>query len=321
MDNTSTIDCIVCPGFNCNRLLSDELVLDKLEKGMKAKYQQLITNGFVQSNRLIKWCPGPGCNKAIKISEMIQSGVRCTCGFYFCFKCTNEVHDLIPCQLLQDFANVKATNLEVASWLLLNSKQCPNCHVEIEKNGGCNHITCRMCRHEFCWICFAPWGVHNRCVSSDVQIIQTDDLRRLIDANNKRQTMIQSINFDEKMYKSTLKQQDLEAEEQWIKIDFVKHAVEVLLRCRRTLADSYVFAYFFRNDNDTQWIRFNLNQISLTQATEGLSHVLETKVNGSNFHEMKRLVKDHETLCKGLHRALFAHVQEGFEGDSWTKTM
>lgn len=30
-------------------------------------------------------------------------------------------------------------------------KKCPKCQVLIEKNGGCDHMTCKMCRHEWWW--------------------------------------------------------------------------------------------------------------------------------------------------------------------------
>lgn len=36
-------------------------------------------------------------------------------------------------------------------WMIAHTKNCPNCTVPIEKNEGCNHMTCKHCRHEFFW--------------------------------------------------------------------------------------------------------------------------------------------------------------------------
>lgn len=314
------MDCISCPGSSCSVPINDQLVIELIDANKKGKYEQLITNGYVQSCRLVKWCPSAGCERAIKVDVVNQPAVRCKCGSYFCFQCLEEIHDLIPCKLLKDFTEAKAAHLETASWLVENTKQCPNCHVNIEKNGGCNHISCSSCQHQFCWVCSSNWNFHFNCVAVPVSFLGTSKLRQLVDSNTKRQTMIQSVKLDEKMYKLQLHDQDLEFQEDWMKMDFVKTAVNILLRCRRTLADSFVFAYFFSNDEDTQWTLFDLNQKNLLKATEDLSHILETKVNCDNFHSMKFEINEKARYCRGLHRALFDHVQDGFENDSWQKT-
>ena len=33
----------------------------------------------------------------------------------------------------------------------LNTQICPNCHIRIEKNGGCPHMHCSRCDHNFTW--------------------------------------------------------------------------------------------------------------------------------------------------------------------------
>ena len=47
-------------------------------------------------------------------------------------------------------------------WLNRHTKKCPKCKSPIEKNNGCDHMTCKRqaggCGHEFCWRCLAPWG-------------------------------------------------------------------------------------------------------------------------------------------------------------------
>lgn len=40
---------------------------------------------------------------------------------------------------------------------LLFEEPCPKCGVLIQKNGGCPHMVCGKCRHEFCWFCLGPY--------------------------------------------------------------------------------------------------------------------------------------------------------------------
>jgi hypothetical protein len=48
-----------------------------------------------------------------------------------------------------------------ALWVAANTKRCPRCKTPIEKDEGCNHMSCRNCRKEFCWICMQDWTLHS----------------------------------------------------------------------------------------------------------------------------------------------------------------
>ena len=39
-------------------------------------------------------------------------------------------------------------------------KKCPHCRHPMEKDGGCQHISCR-CGHGFCWECLQDWNKHD----------------------------------------------------------------------------------------------------------------------------------------------------------------
>lgn len=174
------------------------------------------------------------------------------------------------------------------------------------------------------------YAAHN-CVPVEAHALKNTDMRRLANLDTKFQIMKQSIKLDQDMYKSKLDQQLEDVKEQWFKIDFLVEAVEILLSCRRTLADSYIFFYFYEipkneeNDqignkpNEVQWSLFEENHAHLTEATENLSHKLETIVDGDNFHEMKREIKDLTCSCKGFQRAITMQVAEGFENKVWEK--
>ncbi len=41
---------------------------------------------------------------------------------------------------------LKKEEAAVAHWKAVHTKQCPNCRVHIEKNGGCDHFTCDHCK-------------------------------------------------------------------------------------------------------------------------------------------------------------------------------
>lgn len=48
-------------------------------------------------------------------------------------------------------------NAENEQYIQQNTNQCPRCHAAVQRNGGCNHVTCRLCGEHFCYVCGGQW--------------------------------------------------------------------------------------------------------------------------------------------------------------------
>jgi len=55
------------------------------------------------------------------------------------------------CETAQHTLTNAAVSQAVSASLII--QQCPGCGVEVEKNGGCNHIACSLCPEHWCWGC------------------------------------------------------------------------------------------------------------------------------------------------------------------------
>lgn len=209
INNSACLAVIQCPGYKCETILSDDEIMKSLTYSQRGKYFQVITNEFVLSNRMLRWCPGKDCVNAIEMIDLVkQPAVRCLCGHHFCFSCSHFVHDLISCEVMKKFELLKSKDFASANWIASNCKQCPKCKSEINKNGGCNHMTCRQCSHEFCWICNSDWRTHGHTTCRGVRG-NSNDLsvdhhgRRLVGCVSKHGSMVDSTNVTRIIIRST----------------------------------------------------------------------------------------------------------------------
>jgi len=326
---------IQCPGFDCKILLEDDLVLRLIADGpVRERYKRRITEEFVDCHRLMKWCPGPDCTKVIKTSLTSHGHVRCECGFSFCFCCGGDVHDPVNCEILKVWMKKVEKDSETGNWMRENTKECPKCNALIEKNGGCNHMTCRIttCRYEFCWVCLGPWTPHgntwfkcNRFEAKDAQdardqlSVKRFELERFLFYSNRFKNHMDSLKFEDKLassVESTMK--SLCEKGLLIHMDFstIKNSVQILTRCRRTLAYTYVFAFALKKTN--QCHIFEDNQRDLEMATENLSELLEHRFNEEcEQKDIKVVILNQADYCEGRRKILMNHVREGEVLSSW----
>jgi len=90
-----------------------------------------------------------GCGKAI-YRKGKEEKLVCSCGQAVCFKCREEWHPGKTCkEMLETTFNKIAKKMPM--------KPCPKCNMMIEKNMGCNHMTCKHCTYQFCWLCLGEY--------------------------------------------------------------------------------------------------------------------------------------------------------------------
>jgi ariadne-1 len=149
-----------CPEFQCKQAMTRNAFETLCSPPVYEKYLMYLTRNFIETSSYMRWCPSPGCER-VAIGSGITT-VRCLCNFPFCFRCGQEAHDPSTCAQLATWQEKCQNESETANWILANTKKCPKCQTRIEKNQGCNHMSCKMCKHEFCWICMGAWSEHGQ---------------------------------------------------------------------------------------------------------------------------------------------------------------
>ena len=142
-----SVVAITCAQTDCNVVVDDEQIQQLItDPKVRAKYVRLTTDSYVETNRLLRWCPKPDCMHAFSVTNREAHTVTCVCGNQICFGCGESNHEPIGCDLLREWNKKSAGNNteridgKTANWIITNTKECPKCRTSIEKNGGCNHM-------------------------------------------------------------------------------------------------------------------------------------------------------------------------------------
>jgi len=152
-----------CMEPHCNRLASQEFLCRLLgaDSETMGKYRKFLLDQVVAESPALQFCPNRSCDQVLQIPQGgTELDVQCNCGCKFCVGCLDEGHAPVSCLCLRNWKGKDADDSMTATWLKANTKDCPKCNSQIEKNGGCNHMTCKKCRYEFCWLCFKDWRNH-----------------------------------------------------------------------------------------------------------------------------------------------------------------
>lgn len=165
---------VKCPAYDCDTPVDDVtfmgLVPDKFLKFLTMRQEKTV-----EVNSELKWCPGDKCNLVVKATSLRDTKetkvevepvpISCQCGHRWCFACQEEPHWPASCKEAAFFRSQTETyekliRTKAGGITSVNVKKCPHCHYPIEKHKGCPHMSCIMCKGEFCWACLGNWADH-----------------------------------------------------------------------------------------------------------------------------------------------------------------
>ncbi|CAL8102317.1 unnamed protein product [Orchesella dallaii] len=325
---------IECPESKCNVLLKEDFIKNVIKTDGEAiqRYDLLLINDYVTKNNYLKYCPGERCKV---IWKRILDGdtwnfqeVACDCGESYCFSCNHVWHFPLNCKLLELWRKKLSDESENSSWIMANTKPCPKCGSNIQKNGGCNHMTCRKCSHQFCWLCLTDWKDHrdfyycNRNadpVATEAQDAAKNHLQRFIFANDRYLGHGQSYDLEKNLLAGSLTRMDeiktVCGMGQLVDASFYVDAIKALLICRKLLQYSFAFVFFLERNSQVEI--FETNMINLHEAVEDLSHYLEEDKSIKDLGENKLKVLNLTNFCKHRRKVLIEHVNEGYADGKW----
>eukprot|EP01132_Coremiostelium_polycephalum_P008349 gene8349-10255_t len=162
-DGNGTLSPIRCPNRECKDHFIDEVTVETTALGTSEK----MTNRFISDSVLItrsNWCPKVSCGRIFypgNVKNVIPF-IPCNCNTIMCMSCgKNQVHWPCPCTKSQN-------DLADLAWIYGNTTLCPRCKWPIQKNQGCDHMTCSKCHNSFCYRCGGNYNGHSSsdCTSS-----------------------------------------------------------------------------------------------------------------------------------------------------------
>lgn len=299
------------------------------------KYQNLLDKDFVTLMDKTTFCPAPDCDKIIKCTKPLEDpnrkvpGVKCTCGKEFCFACSLDDHMPATCKIAKAWLKKCQDDSETANWISANTKECAKCHSTIEKSGGCNHMTCQKCKHEFCWICMGDWSLHgtsyyncSRYDEADSMAARSEQdksrsqLKRYLHYYNRYMNHLDSLKRDSETFEQMqekMKELQESAGMSWIEVQFLSQAFEVLSASRHTMTWTYAFAYYLQKTHRT--VIFEDNQNDLEVAVEQLSELFERPAMDLALLKINLLDKCQYVASRRV--VLLEDVAQGLLDDAW----
>jgi len=321
-----------CNHAKCPLLVPESvwsMLLPPESLGKRARWQ---LRAFVESQKNIKWCPGTDCLNAVYNKGGDGTEVECTCSMTFCFVCLGVAHRPVPCKWAKQWTIKCSSEAENATWILANTKRCPHCDTQIEKNQGCNHMTCSNCKHEFCWLCKGDWSVHgsatggyyrcNRYEGRQKLGVKSQEERESENAANALQKyLFYYSRFDNhgkagdfavnSLKETNTRMTNLRQMKGggFNDVSFLESAVKTVIECRRVLQWTYAMGYYLHEGQEKNL--FEHLQEMLEKNTEYLHGLSEKPLNELVSDKMRADVNNYTRVTKKFLTNLIHGIEQG----------
>jgi len=287
-----------CIEPKCKLTLRPEVFRKFLPYKYKTKFEEYILHSFVSGRNNLQWCPGKECVNAIKAEYGAPLTIDCpSCHHLWCFACQQPAHLPCTCELADKWMKLHSTDSENVTWVRAFTKQCPKCKNHIEKNQGCNHMTCR-CGYEFCWLCRKDWkkiGYGHQCNKPQDVVDEENEqkdaqsyLKRYMfyfsryEAHEKSaQIALKSIENAKECVRSFIIGGGFAGDLKQYKysdLQFIEDAIMEIIQCKQILQWSYCYGYYLA-DNCQLKILFETQQGLLESFSDQLHEKAEKKVD------------------------------------------
>ncbi|KAI0338229.1 hypothetical protein BDW22DRAFT_1363103 [Trametopsis cervina] len=336
---------ITCMSEDCNLVATTPFIKTALadDPATFGRYKELLVRHYVASNSNLKYCPYPSCTYTVSCPSASSKSALQTivpivnCGasdaHKFCFGCNiDDDHRPVVCGVAKMWLQKCQDDSETANWIKTNTKECSKCQSTIEKNGGCNHMTCKKCKYEFCWVCMGPWTEHGTAWYScnrydekasidarDAQSKSRASLERYLHYYNRWANHEQSAKLSVELYAKTEKKMEemqITSNLTWIEVQFMKKAVDEVSKCRMTLKWTYAMAYYLELGNQKEL--FEDNQRDLERAVEELSELIESPLDPEIIRSLRQKVTDKTVYVQKRNEIVLEDTAKGFLEGRWS---
>jgi len=334
---------LTCPMQGCDvAATADRLIQIGVNKHhvdqLKKRSAKFRTKHFIKNSKDLSECRGKDCiyttqllrEKDDLLDEQIMD-IKCRCGHISCLNCYLDGHSPCLCHVAEKWIIKATSESENMQWILARTKKCTKCRVPIEKNQGCNHMICRNCKHEFCWLCKGDWKEHGSATGGfyKCNIYEkkkkdnnlTDEEKARADAESELERYgfyftrydnhIRSISYMEKtLNEAEARIGELMSKYSWKpnEASFIKDAANTIIDCRRLLAWTYPIGYYM-DDKFIQLELFHQYQKDLEQYTEKLHELTEQDLAVFADHEKRAEVINYQRVIKKYRKNLVEGIK------------